>query len=146
VDLFGPRGETYAAAVLQGDELRAVPATAAAMLPPGPLLWAALGVFREPADPPLSGTSVAEESTTLEYAGPRISWRFRFEGEQLRSTEWTDGAGRRTVELTGSAEHGLPRQAVFRDWTQFRELTLRLTDAEEIAAFEADVWILPGER
>jgi hypothetical protein len=146
VDLFGPRGETYAAAILQGNELRAVPPAAASMLPPPPLLWASLGVFRQPGEPLLSGTSVNDGVTLLEYASQRLTWRFRFENDRLRSTEWTDGAGRRTVELTGSAEHGLPRQGVFRDWTQFRELTLSLTDVEDITTFEDDVWILPGER
>jgi hypothetical protein len=145
VDLFGPRGETYAAAVMEGETMRAVPAAAAAMLPPAPLLWASLGVFRAPSDAPLTGTRV-DGGTTLEYVRDRTAWRFHFENDRLRNTEWTDGSGRRTVVLTGEAAHGLPGQAVFRDWTQFRELTLRVTAVEEIAAFEADVWILPGER
>lgn len=146
VDLFGPRGETYAAAILEGESLRAVPAAALSMLPPPALLWSALGAFRAPTDASLTGTGTADGVTTLEYRRDGTVWRFTFEGDRLRSTEWTDGAGRRTVQLSGSADAGLPAQSVFRDWTQFRQLTLRVTEVEEIAAFEADVWILPGDR
>lgn len=146
VDLFGPRGETYAAAILQGEDLRAVPPAALSMLPPPALLWSALGVFRAPTTAPLTGTGTADGRTTLEYRRDGTLWRFGFENDRLRSTEWTDGAGRRTVELSGSADAGLPAQSVFRDWTQFRQLTLRVTEVEEIAGFEPDVWILPGER
>lgn len=146
VDLFGPRGETLAAAIVAGGEMRVAPQAAAAMLPPAPMLWASLGVFRKPVDAPLTGTSVSEDGTSLHYSRDGVQWRFGFEEERLRSAEWTDGEGRRTVELTGNAAHGFPAQAVFRDWTEFRELTLRVTEVEERAAFEPDVWILPGER
>jgi hypothetical protein len=146
VDLFGPRGETLAAAVVVDGEMRVAPQAAAALLPPAPMLWASLGVFRRPVDASLTGTSVSDDGISLEYVRDRTQWHFRFVEDRLRSTEWTDGEGRRTVELTGDAGHGLPGQAVFRDWTEFRELTLRVTEVEERAAFEPDVWILPGER
>ena len=146
VDLFGPRGETLAAAIVENEVMRVVPQAAASMLPPPALLWASLGVFRPPVDAPLTGTAAGDGSLTLEYLRDRIQWRFRFEGDRLRAVEWTDGSGRRSVELTGAADLGFPDQAVFRDWTEFRELTLRVTEVEESAAFEPDVWILPGER
>lgn len=146
VDLFGPRGETLAAAIVADGTMRVAPDAAAEMLPPAAMLWSSLGVFRRPSDAPLKGTSVNDDGISLDYARDRTQWRFRFEDERLRAAEWTDGEGRRTVELTGSAGHGLPGQATFRDWTEFRELTLRVTDVEERAAFEPDVWILPGER
>ncbi|MGH7465525.1 MAG: hypothetical protein ACREK1_10145, partial [Longimicrobiales bacterium] len=95
---------------------------------------------------PLTGTAVSDEAVSLEYTRDRTQWRFRFDTDRLRSAEWTDGSGRRTVELSGAADAGLPEQAVFRDWAEFRELTLRVTDVEERATFESDVWILPGER
>jgi hypothetical protein len=144
VDLFGPRGETLAAAVVEGERMRIVPAGAEAMLPPPALLWSALGVFRAPADEALAGTTAAEGGFLLAYAGAGVRWTFRFEGDTLRSTEWTEGRGRRTVVLTGASSHGLPEQAVFRDWTEFRELVLRVTDVEERTGFGADVWTLPG--
>ncbi|CAN5670853.1 hypothetical protein BH23GEM9_BH23GEM9_30730 [soil metagenome] len=144
VDLFGPRGETLSAAIIEGEEMRVVPPGTDALLPPPALLWSALGVFRPPADAPLTATTQGGAGTVLEYARDDVRWRFRFDGELLRSTEWTARGGRRTVELTGTASHGLPGEAVFRDWTEFRELTLRVTDVDENPVFTADVWTLPG--
>jgi hypothetical protein len=143
VDLFGPRGETYAAAIVDGEEMQVVPAGADAMLPPPALLWSALGVFRPPVGAPLTGTTAADGRLNLVYERDGTTWRFGFEDGLLRSTEWTARDGRRTVQLTGAAAHGLPQQAAFRDWTEFRELTLRVTDVEQRTAFGPDVWILP---
>jgi hypothetical protein len=144
VDLFGPRGETLSAAIVDGEQMRVVPAGTDALLPPPALLWAALGVFRQPMDAPLTGTSHADGRWVLEYGRDDVRWRFRFEEDRLRSTEWTARGGRRTVELSGAAAFGLPAVAAFRDWTEFRELTLRVTDVEERTEFAPDVWILPG--
>ncbi|CAN5789890.1 hypothetical protein BH23GEM10_BH23GEM10_18150 [soil metagenome] len=146
VDLFGPRGETLAAAIMDGTAMRVVPQAASAMLPPPALLWAALGVFREPEDAPLTATRVDGDQTRLEYSRDRTRWTFQFAGSALRSTEWTDGSGRRTVTLTGDAGFDVPRDAAFRDWTEFRELNLSVTAIEERTSFDADTWILPGER
>lgn len=145
VDLFGPRGETLSAAIIEGEQMRVVPAGSEALLPPPALLWSTLGVFRPPLDAPLTGTTRADGRMTLDYVRDDARWRFRFEDDLLRGTEWTARGGRRTVELTGTASFGLPAQAAFRDWTEFRELTLRVTNVEESPAFTADVWILPGQ-
>jgi hypothetical protein len=147
VDLFGPRGETLAAAIVEGsDRMRIVPAAAERLLPPATLLWSALGVFQPPPDAPLVATSVQGRTTHLEYARDETRWRFRFENDTLRHVEWTASGGRRTVELTGSSGFGVPATGSFRDWTEFRELTLRTTQVEQTNGFEPDVWILPGER
>lgn len=145
VDLFGPRGETLAAAIVEGDSLRVVPAQAAAMLPPAALLWSTLGIFRQPADTPLTGTTTSGQTTRLDYARGSTRWNFRFDADRLRSAEWTDGSGRRTVELSGDAGNGVPLRATFRDWTAFRELTLNVRTVEERTSFEPDTWTLPGE-
>jgi hypothetical protein len=144
VDLFGPRGETLSAAVVEGERMRVVPAGSEALLPPPALLWSALGVFRPPPDAPLTGTAVHDGRVFLDYVRDDVRWRFRFEEDRLRGTEWTARNGRRTVELTGTAAAGLPGQASFRDWTQFRELTLKVTEVQERTGFDPDVWILPG--
>jgi hypothetical protein len=147
VDLFGPRGETLAAAILEGEgRMRVVPPAAERLLPPAALLWSALGVFRPPTDAPLVASFVNGSTTQLDYARDATRWRFRFERDTLRHVEWTAAGGRRTVELTGSSGFGLPAAGTFRDWTEFRELTMRATQVEQTAAFEPDVWILPGER
>lgn len=144
VDLFGPRGETLSAAIIEGERMRVVPAGSEALLPPPALLWSALGVFRPPVEAPLTGTGTAGGVLQLDYVRDDVRWRFRFDDDRLRSTEWTARGGRRTVELSGAADLGLPAQAAFRDWTEFRELTLRVTAVEERSGFAADVWILPG--
>jgi hypothetical protein len=147
VDLFGPRGETLAAAIVEGDgRMRVVPPAAERLLPPATLLWSALGVFRPPIDAPLVATSVDGGTTQLDYARDASRWRFRFEHDTLRHVEWTAAGGRRTVELSGSSGFGLPAAGTFRDWTEFRELTMRATQVEPTPGFEPDVWILPGER
>jgi hypothetical protein len=147
VDLFGPRGETLAAAIIEGsDRMRIMPAAAERLLPPATLLWSALGVFQPPTDAPLVATSARGDTTSLEYARDATRWRFRFENDTLRHVEWTATGGRRTVELTGSSRFGVPAAGKFRDWTEFRELTLRATQVEQTNGFEPDVWILPGER
>jgi hypothetical protein len=117
---------------------------AESVLPPPALLWSSLGVFRRPADAPLTSTARENGTLVLGYARAETRWLFRFEDELLRGTAWSDRSGRRTVELTGEAGFGVPGTAQFRDWAEFRELTLRVTDVEERTGFEPDVWVLPG--
>jgi hypothetical protein len=145
VDLFGPRGETLTAGVVDGDQMRIVPAGSEALLPPPAMLWSALGVFRAPADAVLASTTGGDGALVLGYARGDARWTFRFEDDALRSAEWIEGRARRTVILAGTASLGVPQQAVFRDWTEFRELTLRVTDVEQRTGFDRDVWILPGQ-
>jgi hypothetical protein len=146
VDLFGPRGETLAAAIVEGVRMRIVPDAAESLLPPPALLWSVLGVFRQPDAAPLTATRAEDDDVLLEYSRDGTRWLFTFVDDALRTTEWTDGGRRRTVTLAGTAGHGLPRQASFRDWTEFRELNVSVTEIEEKAAFDADTWVLPGER
>jgi hypothetical protein len=126
--------------------MRMVPAFASNLLPPASLMWSVLGVFRRPTDAPLTRTAVENGALVLDYTRDGTRWRFHFIDNVMRSTEWTSGTGRRTVELSGAAGLGVPRNVHFRDWTEFRELKLEVTNVEETQGFDADVWILPGER
>jgi len=141
LDLFGPRGEGYLTAALVGDELR-LPAAAPAMpVPPPALLWSVVGVFTPPPGARLSATRVDGERTTLEYADGPARWRFRFEGGQLRAVEWErSGAGRRTVEIRKARPDGLPIEAAYRDWAEYRELVLTLDRAEDVEPFPPEIW------
>lgn len=145
VDLFGPRGETLAAAIVEDEHMRIVPPGADRLLPPPAMLWSTLGVFRRPTDAALVSTTDGPSGSRLGYARDGARWTFDFEDDALRSTEWHSGGARRTVVLSGQSGLGLPLQAVFRDWSEFRELTLRVTDVEEQRGFEPGVWILPGD-
>jgi hypothetical protein len=146
LDLFGPRGESYLSAALVDMELRLPAGAQDAPLPPPALFWAALGVFRAPVGAQLVGTQRDGGTTRLEYARGPERWRFRLEEGALRSAEWIGpDDGRRTIELTGGADHGLPRQAVYRDWRAFRELSLTLDEVNETEGFPADIWSI-GRR
>lgn len=142
LDLFGPRGEAYVVAVLDGQELRLAPAGATELLPPAAFLWASLGVFRRP-EQPLTAARRTSSGVELAFAGGSDSWRFNLGAEGLRQAEWQgpDG-GRRTVELSGHAAATLPQRGAYRDWVAFRELTLTVTGVENVDAFSEDIWIL----
>jgi hypothetical protein len=141
LDLFGPRGEGYLSAVFIGGEIRLPAGSTSAPLPPPALLWSALGVF----DPPDGATltrSVREGRTLhLEYAAGGQRWKYRFEDDTLRFVAWTaPGNSRRTVELEGTGQLGLPRQAVYRDWPAFIELRMTLKEASNVDGFTPDTW------
>lgn len=140
LDLFGPRGEAYLTAALVDMELRLPRGAPDTALPPPALLWAALGVFRPPPDARLTGTAREGESTRLDYARDDERWTFRLEAGRLRSAEWVRRDGRRTVELEGETQHGLPRRTVYRDWPAFRELRLTVDEVNESEGFLDEIW------
>jgi hypothetical protein len=140
LDLFGPRGEGYLSAALVGDQFRLQPGAVAAPLPPPPLLWSAIGSFRPPPGARLVAAFQDGESTRLHYADGTDRWRFTLEADRLRSAELDRAGARHTVELRGTAAAGLPQEAAYRDWSAFVELTLTLTDAENVASFPEDTW------
>ncbi len=147
LDLFGPRGETYLAAAAVGDELR-LPANLnpamRSVVPPIALLWSALGVVRAPEGATLELTEQRGDTLIVGYRREQERWRFRALQNRLQYVEWNGpNAGRRTVELRGQGVHRLPAVAVYRDWAAFRELTLTLEQANEVASFPADTWY-PG--
>lgn len=142
LDLFGPRGEAYLAAALVGTDLRLAAAPdAAAELPPAELLWTVLGTFHPPARAELVRTQENGTTTRIEYALAGERWRFRLADGILVHAEWDAGrSGRRTVELRARGAAGLPTQAIYRDWLEFRELTLTLTQVDEVDPFSPDIW------
>ena len=144
LDLFGPRGEGYLSAAVVDGELRLPPSVSPAAVPPVPLLWSVLGVFRPPAGATLVGTRRDGSTTRLEYQSDDGRWSFRLEDGRVRRAEWNRADGHRyTVELEGQAPHGLPKKAVYRDWAAFTELTLELDDVERVESFSPDIWT-PG--
>jgi hypothetical protein len=143
LDLFGPRGESYLSAAIVDASLRVPEALRerAAMVPPPALLWSALGVVAPPADGRLTGVRRSGGETRLEYLRGDERWRFTLVDQRLRSAELDrPGAARQAVELKGTGALGLPKQAVFRDYATFRELTLTLDRAHEAQSFPPDIW------
>lgn len=143
LDLFGPRGELYAAVAIVNGELRVPPQSADAPIPPPSLLWSTLGVLLPPAGAQLVATRREGARLHLEYRGERGRWRFEVEDQRLRHAGWepTDG-GQHTVELEGTAPFELPEQAVYRDWAAFRELSLTLDEVEHVEPFPPETWVL----
>jgi hypothetical protein len=145
VDLFGPRGEAYLAAVLVDFELRLPQGVGDVPLPPPSLFWSVLGVFRPPPGARLAATARNGEGSELEYEREDDVWKFRFHGDRLDRAEWVGSSdGRRTVEISGDASHGLPTQAVYRDWPAFRELRLTVKRVLEVDDFPAEIWVVRG--
>jgi hypothetical protein len=147
VDLFGPRGEGYVSAVLDGEQLRFPPGVQNVPLPPPGLFWSVLGVFRPPAGATLNGAERRGETIELQYAQADDVWRFRLNGANLAQAEWTgSGEGRRTVVLDGEDPSGVPRQATYRDWPAFLELRLSPTEVRKVDGFPSDIWTLTRSR
>lgn len=141
LDLFGPRGETYLAAALVDGAYR-LPAAVEERFPlPAPaLLWAALSVM-DPPDLPL--TAAAEEGDTLRfrYQGEeRGGYEFIARGSVLQQVRRLDrDRTAESVDLT-YAEDGSLRQARYRNWAEYRALTLTFEGQRDVASFPADIW------
>jgi hypothetical protein len=141
VDLFGPRGEAYATAVLDDFDLRLPPGITDVPLPPPPLFWSVLGVFRPPPGTERVLAKPGEGSADLEYSEGRDVWKFHLEAGVLRRAEWTgQQAGRRSVELNAPGAGGIPGVVTYRDWPAFLELRLSPTEVREVDAFPSEIW------
>jgi hypothetical protein len=146
LDLFGPRGETYLAAALVGEEFRLPAQVAEAFTLPSPaLLWSAVGIIRPPAHAELSGVTSTGGLTEMRYLatdGRLYAYRVRTDGgpPRLLRLERTTGRGvEESVELTWDAE-GVLRQARYRDWSAFRDLTLTYESITDVPEFPDAIW------
>jgi hypothetical protein len=147
LDLFGPRGETYLAAALVGEDFR-LPGGAPPGIPlPSPaLLWGALGVVRPPAAATLLGATAADSVTSLRYRasdGDIFQYRVYTSStatprlDQLQRVRGTSVV--ESVQLDRSADGDLLR-ARYRDWSAYRELTLQVENAKDVAGFPEEIW------
>lgn len=144
-DLFGPRGETLMRSVLLGDSLLVPPGFPVSIVPPTALSWATIGVLRQPPGSTLERTSSTNDTLAIGYVRGQERWLFKLVNWRVRYAEWTGpGSGRQTVELRGNAAHGLPTEAIYRDWAAFRELKTTLEQVNESSAFPPETWTLDG--
>lgn len=142
LDLFGPRGEGYLSAAVDGAELTLPRGADAGLLPPVALLWTLFGVFLEPERFTLQATD-HDGVTELGYLSDSESLRFSFRGDTLRFAERMVGRGHReTVEITATGTFGRPEAVLYRDWSAFRELSIEVVDIDEVAPFPSDIWTL----
>lgn len=142
LDLFSSNGERVAAAALNDDDLR-VSADAQTEIPPAPLLWGALGVFRPAVGSGLVGGRMypdgAIETRYLSPGGGEI--RFRLRNNRIERIEVLQGGSTRE-ELTLQRAEGerFPRRATYRDLREVRELQITLESVENVESYPTDIW------
>ena len=143
LDLFGPRGEGYLSAALVDSDVRLPPGTGTVPLPPPALMWAVLGVVAPPPGAVLAGTLVEEERAELHYSVGESRLRYVLEGGRLSEVRWEGDGRRMDVGLSGSAPGGLPREAVYRDWSGYTELRMNVEQVDEVEPYPPEIWT-PG--
>lgn len=135
LDLFLGGGFGGGAAVLIGDSLRAPLVEAARrLIPPAPMLWAALGRLAIPA---ASDTLVRVEGpTTRADIGTAPVWRVEFHGNRLGRLERIDDG--RVRDFVNRRE----REVVYESFSPRSKLTLRIKRDESTTPFDAQIWNL----
>lgn len=139
LDFFLAGGFGSGAAVLIGDHLRLPSSSedlARRLVPPPPLLWAALGRL---AIPPVADTLARVSGDTLRAdIGRPVAWRITFVHDSLRRVERiVDG---RVVEWV---DRGADARVRYRHSTGRRQLDLSITRSERVSGFDPSIWLLP---
>ena len=147
LDLFLDNGETAAIAALVNDELRLPASRRAELVPPAPLLWAALGVFRPGAGAEMLQGRAADGTIEVRYrlrAGDHVGFRLR-DGALLDAVLLEGAAVVQHVFVSDPlAESAFPREAAYRNLTDYRELKLVLETVEHVDSFPPDTWTPRG--
>lgn len=135
LDLFLGGGFGSGAATLVGDSLRAPLVDAAKrLIPPAPMLWAALGRLAIPA---AADTTVRVDGSTVRAdIGGAPVWRVEFHGNRLARLERIDD--RRVRDFVNRRE----REVIYESFSPRSKLTLRITRDEPVMAFDAKIWTL----
>jgi hypothetical protein len=137
LDFFLGGGLGSGAGVLIADTLDAPgPALVRRLIPPPPLMWAALGRLAVPA---LADTVVHLAGDTLRAdIGQPVAWRASFLAGALRRLERVDGGRvQEWVERTDSTH------VHYRNETGRRSLDIVITRSEPVAGFDPAIWHLP---
>jgi len=143
LDLFLENGETLAQAALVGDDIRIPPWTPAEVIPPPPLLWAALGVFRPGVDVPLvGGEALSENEIALRYLlSSEIQLRFKITDGDVEEAELIrDGHVEERVRVVRADTANALPDATYRNLRAFRELRITLETVEHVEGFPPDIW------
>lgn len=144
LDLFTGSGETVVRAALVGDELRLPVDAPPGLIPPAPLLWASLGVFRAGTRLSVLGARELDGDQLLILLrhpdGGELRYRVRnrtiLEVERVR-----DGHVVERVEVE-PGDGPFPREARYRNLADFRELTVTLEEMAYVESYPSDIWTL----
>jgi hypothetical protein len=135
LDFFVAGGMGGGAAVMIGTELRLPPTAqglARRLIPPAPLLWAALGRLVVPA---LPDTAARVDGDTLRAdIGVPVAWRVTFVRDTLRRLERVDGG--RVLEWV---ERG--SRVRYRNEVNRRQLDLTVTRVDPTGAHDPIIWV-----
>jgi hypothetical protein len=136
LDFFLAGGFAGGAAVLIGDSLRAPGGDfIRKLIPPPPMLWAALGRL---ALPNLPDTVIRGEGTSIRAdVGRPVSWRLTFHGDSLVRVERVDQD--RVLEWVDRTD---PKHVSYRNTASRRSLQLTITRIDEVSHFDASIWRL----
>lgn len=134
LDLFLGGGLGGATAVLIGDDLRAPgPNAVKRMIPPPPLLWAALGRLAVPA---VADTTARLDGDTLRVDIGRGSvWRVTIAGNTIARLERIDDG-----HVVQSVVRADARHVRYSDAAARRSLELVITAVDSNAVFDASIW------
>jgi hypothetical protein len=136
LDFFLAGGFGQGAAVLVGDSLRTpggIGDLAIRLVPPPPMLWAALGRV---ALPNLPDTVIRIEGSTLRAdIGRPVAWRLTFRNDTLTRAERVEGG--RVVEWVDRSDLTHLR---YRNEAARRSLQMVVTRTEEVREFDASIW------
>jgi hypothetical protein len=139
LDFFLAGGLASGAAILIGNELRLPSRSdelARRLVPPPPLLWAALGRL---ALPPMPDTTARVDADTLRAdIGMPVAWRVTFVRDTLRRVERVESG--RVVEWVDRFVDGRVR---YRNQSSRRQLDLIITRTFDVTAFDTAIWRLP---
>lgn len=136
LDFYLAGGFAGGSAVLIGDSLQAPGGDfIRKLIPPPPMLWAALGRL---ALPNLPDTVIRGEGTNVRAdIGRPVSWRLTFHGDTLVRVERVDDA--RVLEWLDRSD---PKHVSYRNTAARRSLQLTITRTDEVSSFDASIWRL----
>lgn len=143
LDLFTGSGETVVRAALVGDDLRLPAEAPPGLIPPAPLLWASLGVFRAGSRLSVLGARELDDDLLIRLrdpAGGELRYRVR-DRTILRAERIRDGHVVERVEVE-PGEGPFPREARYRNLAEFRELNVTLESIDYVESYPPDIWTL----
>lgn len=141
LDLFLGNGERVAAAALVDHDLRLPPGLVSEILPPEHLLWGTLGVFRPGLGTALLGGETVDGQLRMRYRLENLDEvHYYLINRQVQRVDILRGGSViQDVRLTWDGT-GVPAEAVYRDLTEFRQLTILRKGVENVEPYPPDVW------
>jgi hypothetical protein len=134
LDFFLGGSVASGGAILIGDSLIVPgPDVTRKLVPPGPLLWAALGRLDLPAE---RDTVVRVEGDIVRAdIGSPVHWRVSFRGDTLTRLERVDGG-----RLQEWVERGAGQRVQYRNESSRRTLSLVIQRSDAVTAFDPSIW------